>query len=249
MTAAVSDSKATSLFVAMPTATGSARVEALSSIVRMTNALDAHGVKINFSSLSYAEVAVCRNALVSDFLETDLSHLLFVDNDMAFEPQVIGDMLSAGQPFVGAFSPQRQFDPAEFAKAYRRAESNGTADPVRVALAAVNGFVGSPKRPALSRVVEAEQVGAGLLLLRRDVFEVLDKADQTIPDVLHPRTGRSIRGYFERVYLEDKRAFLSEDDSFCYRWRRRANARIFAFAGRGITRYGDFAYRAALSDL
>jgi len=243
------NSPATSLFVAMPTATGSVRVETLNSIVRMTNALDAHGIKITFSSLSYAELPVSRNALVADFLNTDLSHLLFVDDHMAFQPQVIGDMLSVEQPFVGAFSPQRQLDLAMFAKAYGEAEASGAADPLQAALAAANGFVGAPARPARHRVVEAERVGTGLLLLRRDVFETLDAADEAIPDVLHPRTGKSIRGYFERVYLEGEGTYLSEDDSLCHRWRHHAKGRIFAFAARGITRYGDFAYRAALNDL
>ena len=90
---------------------------------------------------------------------------------------------------------------------------------------------------------------SSLLLLHREVFETLAQADETIPDVLHPRSGKQIRGYFDRVYLEGQRGYLSEDHSLCHRWRRHANARIFAFAGRGITRYGDFAYRAALCDL
>lgn len=243
------NSSATSLFVAMPTATGSVRVETLSSIVRMTNALDGHGIRITFSSLSYAELPVSRNALVADFLDTGHSHLLFIDDDMAFEPQVIGDMLSVERPFVGVFGPHRHLDLERFARAYGEAEAGGATDPLDVALAAANGFVGAPVRPARHRVVEAERVGTGLLLLRRDVFQTLDTADGAIPDVLHPRTGKSIRGYFERIYLEGQGTYLPEDDSLCHRWRRHANGRIFAFAARGITRYGEFAYRAALSDL
>ena len=98
------DNRSTTLFVALPTATGSVRAETLGSLVRLINALGAHDIKVTFASLSYAEVAVSRNALVDDFLETDLSHCLFIDDCMAFDPQVIGDMLSADRPFVGAFT-------------------------------------------------------------------------------------------------------------------------------------------------
>lgn len=243
------DNRSTTLFVALPTATGSVRAETLGSLVRLINALGAHDIKVTFASLSYAEVAVSRNALVDDFLETDLSHCLFIDDCTAFEPQVIGDMLSANRPFVGAFTARRHLDLKRFATAYAQAEKAGADDPVATALAHGNDFLGLPRRPARHRIVEADQVDASLLMLRRDVFATLDEADDTIPDVLHPRTGKSIRGYFDRVYLESERAYLSEDRSLCYRWRRRANQKIFAFAGRGITHYGDFAYRAALSDL
>ncbi len=225
------------------------RVETLSSLVRTTNALNAHDIKVTFVSLSYAEVAVSRNALVDDFLRSERSHCLFVDDDMEFDPQVIGDMISIEKPFVGAFSPRRQLNLEKFAKAYAKAEKAGVDDPVNVALARTNTFVGVPKGPTEHRFVEAEQVGAGLLLLRRDVFETLDKADATIPDVLHPKTAKPIRGYFDRVYLDSKRAYLSEDHSLCYRWRNTVKDKIYAFTGRGIVHHGNFAYRAALTDL
>lgn len=237
------------IFVAMPTATGSVRVETLSSLVRTTNALNAHNIKVAFASLSYAEVAVSRNALVDDFLRSGRTHCLFVDDDMEFDPQVVGDMLSIDQPFVGAFMPRRQMDLERFAKAYAKAEKAGAEDPVNVALAHTNNFVGVPKGPTALRFVEAEQVGAGLLMLRRDVFETLDKADDTIPDVLHPKTAKPIKGYFDRVYLDSKRAYLSEDHSLCYRWRNKVREKIFAFTGRGIAHHGNFAYKAALTDL
>lgn len=241
--------QAATIFVAMPTATGSVHVETLRSLVRMTNALGAHDIEVTFASLTYAELGLSRSALVDDFLKTDLSHCLFVDADIAFEPQVVADMLSTDRPFVGAFSPRRHLNLERFAKAYGEAAAVGARDPENVALADASDFVGAPRRSAKHRIVEAEQVGTGLLLLRRDVFEILDRADQTIPDVLHPRTGESMRGFFDRVYLDGQGVYLPEDHSLCFRWRQRAGKKIFAFAGRGITCYGEFAYRAALSDL
>lgn len=239
----------TRLFVAMPTAVGIVRIETVSSVVRMTNALRPHGVSVALATTSYTEIAASRNALVAEFLSTGRTHCLFIDDDMGFEPQVIGDMLAVDRPFVGAFCPKRALDLKRFAEAYGEAERDGVEDPLSRALAKSAEFVGRPLRPTDARIVGAEQVGAGILLLRRDVFETLDEVDDTIPTIAHPHTGKPIKGYFDRVYLKERGGYLSEDHSFCFRWRNRAKREVFAFAGRGITHNGNFPFKAAVSDL
>jgi len=238
----------TQLFVAMPTATGVVRVEAVSSIIRMASALKGHGVSVAFASTSYVEVALSRNTLVAEFLASGRTHCLFVDDDMGFEPQVIGDMLAVDRPFVGAFCPKRSLDLERFADAFGKAERSGRDDPLRVALARAADFVGRPVKPTAAQIVVAEQVGAGILLLRRDVFETLDKLDLTIPTITHPGSGSPIKGYFDRVYLKDRGGYLSEDHSFCFRWRNKAKQPLFAYSGCGITHNGVFPYKAAISD-
>lgn len=238
-----------SLFVAMPTATGNVRVETVSSVVRMTKALQAHDISVTFASTSHVEIAASRNLLVAEFLASGRTHCLFIDDDMGFEPQVIGDMLAVERPFVGVFCPKRALDLDRFGKAYSEAASTGSKDPLHTALAQSADFVGRPLRPTDARIVAAEQVGAGILLLQRDVFETLDRVDDTIPTVLGAAGGKPIKAYFDRVYLEKRGGYLSEDHSFCHRWRTKAKGKVFAFAGRGITHFGSFPYRAALADL
>lgn len=238
-----------SLFVAMPTATGNVRVETVSSVVRMTKALRAHDVSVTFASTAYVEIAASRNHLVAEFLASGRTHCLFIDDDMGFEPQVIGDMLAVERPFVGVFCPKRTLDLDRFGKAYSAAAGTGSKDPLHAALAQSADFVGRPLRPTDARIVVAEQVGAGILLLRRDVFETLDRVDDTIPTVPGPTDGRPIKAYFDRVYLKKRGGYLSEDHSFCYRWRTKAKGKVFAFAGRGITHHGSFPFQAALADL
>lgn len=238
-----------SLFVAMPTAAGIVRVETLGSVVRMTKALRAHDISVAVASTSHLEIAASRNLLAAEFLASGRTYCLFIDDDMGFEPQVIGDMLAIGEPFVGVFCPKRSLDLDRFGKAYSDAMNGGSDDPLNTALAQSADFVGRPLRPTDARIVSAEQVGAGILLLRRDVFETLDRVDDTIPMVPGPTGGKPIKTYFDRVYLKKRGGYLSEDHSFCHRWRNKAKGRVFAYAGRGITHNGNFGYKAALVDL
>ena len=44
------------------------------------------------------------------FDKTDASHLLFLDADMGFDPQLIVDMIAFDQPLTGAAYPKREID-------------------------------------------------------------------------------------------------------------------------------------------
>ena len=60
----------------------------------------------SFAGNSYADIVEGRNFL----LKTDASHLLFLDADMGFDPQLIVDMIAFDQPLTGAAYPKREID-------------------------------------------------------------------------------------------------------------------------------------------
>ena len=62
-------------------------------------------------AISYAYVGEARNALLTHWYDkSDSTHLLFVDADMGFEPQLIADMLALDKPIVGVIYTKRQID-------------------------------------------------------------------------------------------------------------------------------------------
>lgn len=53
-------------------------------------------------------VARARNKLAADFLETDATHLLFLDTDLIFSPEQIARLLSHDVPIVAGLYPKKQ---------------------------------------------------------------------------------------------------------------------------------------------
>ena len=91
-----------------------------------------------------------REAIATDFLASDCTHLFFVDSDMLFKPEVLTALLANDKEIVGA-----QYN--------RRIEREGVhVAPTRYDLPGME----TPNRPFVNQVV-----ATGCLLIKREVFE------------------------------------------------------------------------------
>ena len=124
----------------------------------------------------------------------EFSHLLFVEDDMAFPPELVGDMLDFDKPLVGAFYAKRQLPPRMVGAAVSWEESNG--------------------------FVRADHIGAGVMLIRRDVIttmleklpDIVDEVSPSLQALVPMKLKRLIRAF-------DPVSRRSEDVSFCHRWK------------------------------
>jgi hypothetical protein len=191
------------------------------SLFRLVRVLDERHWRSTFSSISYADIVDSRSFLLTHWFDkTDATHLLFLDADMGFEPQLIVDMLEFDRQVVGVVYPKRQIDLERLAK------HAGEGRPARDAIAQAHDFI--VRRNARSHIVskgfiEADGVGAGILLIRRDCVATLLAKMPALSDPtarksspLAKNLDRLIRA-FEPIFIDSGR--LSEDFAFCHRWR------------------------------
>src|SRR5215472_5709653 len=83
----------------------------VSSMFRLTRLFQKNGWDFAFNSIAYSEISESRNYLLTYWFDkTDASHILYVDADMGFPPQLISDMLALEKPVVGAVYPKRALD-------------------------------------------------------------------------------------------------------------------------------------------
>lgn len=151
--------------------------------------------------LKVGDSLVCRarNSLAADFLETDCTHLLFIDSDLGFTPADVTRITSHPEPLVGGLYPlKREGDAIQWC-------GNGTLseEPVR--------------EDGLQRV---RYLGTGFLCIARTVLEQIIAADG--PDIayLADETHRPEHDFFQ-VGVKNTatgRRYLSEDWAFCQRW-------------------------------
>jgi hypothetical protein len=110
------------------------------------------GISSGFSTLSFPDIGELRSMYATMFFEgadfKGFTHLLFVDADMGFPPQLCLDQLLLDESLVGTIYPQRKL-PVSWA-------GSGT---------------GEPTAQRKGDFMHVEGVGMGCTLIRRDCFE------------------------------------------------------------------------------
>jgi hypothetical protein len=204
-----------------------------------THALQQHmaskSIQCGISSTSFPDIAELRSMALTIWYDTmpDSSHMLFIDSDMGFPPDMVTDMIMFDEPIVGAIYPQRKL-PLSWA-------GSGTGDPV------------TERRGNFMKV---EGVGMGCTLIRRDVVtKMIEQMPELIDTrlALHPAgemlrgagTSRIIRA-FEKLDLPE-RGVVSEDLSFCIRWNR-CGGSVWAAIGYRMSHVGPFDFGARYLD-
>lgn len=220
-------------------------VPAFGQIITATTFLTTHAVRAHLgskgigggiSTLSFPDIAELRSMFTTIWYDTmpNSSHILFLDADMGFAPDLVTDMIMLDEPLVGSIYPQRKL-PLSWA-------GSGT---------------GTTTTQRRGDFMEVEGVGFGCTLIRRDcIAKMIEKYPELIDTrlQLHPAgetlrqtgTNRLLR-FFEKLDLPD-RGVVSEDLSFCIRWRQ-AGGQVWAAIGHKISHVGPYDFAARYLDV
>jgi hypothetical protein len=171
-------------------------------------------------------VTRARNSILSGFLDApEATHLLFIDADTGFDPEHLGRFLAFGEDVVAGMYPVKNLDWSRAAQ--RCAEDHLTIEQLREAGL---HFVGVPcaadEREERDGFVTAKYAGTGFMLIRRAAVERLAAAypetkyrsTQTYPAPVRP--SENLYNLFDCMIDPESRTYLSEDFTFCHRWRR-----------------------------
>lgn len=145
-------------------------------------------------------VSRARNAITRTFLESDATHLLFIDSDLVFSLEQIQRIMEHEEDVVGgAYFKKCEGEPLGVWNLLDTVEFKG------------NGLI------------EAKYVGTGFLRISRRVFELMiqEFGNDIWYHLDHDRSQKEYDFWRNGVYtFEDKtRRYLSEDWWFCQKWR------------------------------
>lgn len=186
------------------------------------------GIQANICSFSWPGIAEARNMMLSWWYDAcpDFSHLLMVDADMGFNPQMVLDMLTFSEPMVGAIYPKKTY-PIEWV-------GSGLAAPEYR-----TGFI------------EVEGLGMGCFLIRRDaVAAMIEKFPEMIfpymamPEMKFSGAHRTL-GFFDE--MRTQAGLVSEDISFCRRYRK-TGGKIWATTNHKIEHVGAHGFSACFAE-
>ncbi len=159
--------------------------------------------------------------------DAKFSHILFVDGDVQFGPNVLLRLLRAAKPVAGAACPHRQLEPRFAVTFQNRKEQSVT-----------NGLV------------EVDGIGMSATLIQRGVLETMIAKAVVLAPKANPATAKVLTGpmynFFHPICTRDRR--LTEDASFCARWREQCRGQIFALIDEEISHHGPLEFKGRLAD-
>ena len=151
-----------------------------------------------------------RNKCVSRFLQTDCTHLFFIDSDVSWDPEHIRDLfysIAPDTPIIGGIYPKKKLNFNSILSAARDLRTmedfTGTLD------FSMFNPVGQ-----LRNLVEVEHLPAGFMIVSRNVFEVHMKA---FPDNHYVEEGFNMFRFFycDLINKNGVKTSVGEDVNFC----------------------------------
>jgi hypothetical protein len=238
------------LLIGLPTARAQMFTATVFSLTSTIRALIEAGVSYDLCNVDGCEVAAARNSIAS-FCQAHpaYSHLLFIDDDMGFDGETALSLLRAGRDVVGVICPRRKLDLEAVHGAAARGASLSQASAMGLSFIAP---LTDPPAPVRDGVVELAAIGMGVTLIRREVLDVMVAKGAAPPR--RPAHGRDtlgqerIHGFFEPMLDEAENWMLSEDISFCRRWREQCGGRIHGLTHERIAHVGRYDFEGRYID-
>jgi hypothetical protein len=190
--------KTTKVHICMPCYGGNLTESTFMSFIKWSNTARQLGIDWTMETMTNESLITrARNTLTAKFLTNpDSTHLMFIDADIGWEPWHLLVMLNADKDVIGGLYPMKSI-------------------PIKWC---VNGFEGAREDGPLQ---EVSKTGTGFLLIKRHVFEKLNKHPHVIPfknDIGLPQElDAHMKTYFDTGVRENR--YYSEDWAFCENWR------------------------------
>jgi len=145
-----------------------------------------------------------RNELVAAFLASNYTDLLFVDDDMGWEPEAVVRLLASDKPLLGAVGSKKVMRP--------------DSDPAKWCC---RFWPDRPLRQDDFGNIEVESVGTGFLKIERRVFEAMIAAHPEWKRRGWPDMAEEKRAQYYRFFRfdHDDPNEIGEDYDFCKSWR------------------------------
>jgi predicted O-methyltransferase YrrM len=214
-------------FIATPTYSGKVDNSYLYSLLYSIERMQKAGIGFDHYLLSYnCHVDDARNGVLRDFMQTDCDQLIFIDADVAWEPEALIKLIQHDRDIVAGVYPKRTNLDQDF--------------PVRV-------DPGVTLQADEQGLVEVAGAPTGFMKIKRHVIEKMIEANKhrQFTGVGAAPDSPPYTIVFERTYVDGHR--WSGDYNFCRQWRA-MGGKIFVDPEMYLTHTGEVEFSGTLGD-
>jgi hypothetical protein len=222
-----------------------------SAIMQMVGVCGKNGIQMYYSfMMNESLITRARNSMAYDFMETDATHLMFIDADIAFNPADIPRMVSADKDIICGLYPKKEINWVQVSEAVK---AGVPPDQLHLHTGAfvLNLAHGETQTTGnVNEPIEIANGGTGFMLIKRKVFEALnDKVPSYTNDMYHAvdtvRKPKIIKEFFATSIDEESNRLLSEDYHFC-KISRMAGFKVFCAPWANFSHTGSYNFSGTL---
>jgi len=238
------------IFIATPMYGGNAKAIYVLSIIRLIEALTKAGHEISYDFImNESLITRARNALASNFLNSECDAMLFIDADLHFKADDVVKMIESGEEFIGGVYPLKTINWDNV----KRAAISGKENIEDFAATYVVSLVPGIEELYLDQPTEVEYLGTGMMFLSRKVLEEMAPHCETYYDARQQNDFENIEDIpkiteFFKTEITEEGLLLSEDYSLCHRWRKLGN-KVYAALWVDMMHSGEHLYYGPISSL
>ena len=173
--------------------------------------------KIVFKRSPY--VTRARNILVDMFLESDCTHLLFIDADIKFNPEIIEKLLHEDKEVICIPYPIKNFNlgHTDFPVIFKK-------DII------IN-----------KNCIEIAAGPTGFMMFKREVFNKMISFYGDKMKLKNKYNLKNLYNFFDNMHIPDEQSWYGDDFAFCKRWTS-MGGKVFAYLNTEITHVGMYHY-------
>ena len=229
------------LLIGTPTANGILLADHVAALLAMSRRLDAAGLDWRYRTIDGPNAGIGRDWLARDCLAEGCTHLLLLEGDVSFSPDLAERLIGRGRAVVGAICARGAPDLDRMAVLVDR---HGFDD----ALALCQQWSLEPLGPDLAVVdglLGVAAIGPGALLVERACLETLAASGSLVTYTLLDGSDRLL-AFFRDLHEAD--APWDGDYAFSRRWRG-GGGKVFADVTADVRRIGAMRFGLPFSDL
>tara|TARA_R100000388_G_C7240002_1_gene160608 strand:- start:38 stop:922 length:885 start_codon:yes stop_codon:yes gene_type:complete len=223
------------------------------ALIELQQACFKKKIGVSFHLIKSSLVTQGRNLCVAGFLESDATHLFFVDSDIYFQSKSFFTMLNADKDIISVPYPLKHL---MWDKAFTKMQEGKikSADDIRRALHSYPMKVPNDKDILVNKgVMEVTDSPTGCMLIKRSVIEKMIKAypekkivQKTIINGEYVNKP-NMWNFFDTLHDPDEKTFLGEDFAFCKLWRD-LGGKCYAYINDSIVHVGEHQYQGMFRD-
>ena len=210
-------------------------------------------IGVSFHLIKSSLVTQGRNLCVAGFLESDATHLLFIDSDIYFQAKSIFAMLDADKHIISVPYPLKTL---MWEKAFEKMKKGQIKEPndIRKALHTYPMKVPNDKDILVNKgVMECTDSPTGCMLIKREVIEkMIEKYPEKKIVQKTIINGKYVNkpnmwNFFDTLHDPVEKTFLGEDFAFCNLWRD-LGGKCYAYVNDAIVHVGEHQYMGKFHD-